>query len=79
MQSIIEREKRIILKGGPIYIPAQLVTILKCAKKSGPPYSVNEMETKPFLNWKDFSESIGNNYNVNEKRERVCWTEIKVI
>lgn len=40
----IESEAKRILKSGPIYEPCQWVSIIKCAKKSGKPYIVNEVQ-----------------------------------
>jgi hypothetical protein len=62
-----------------IYVPSELVTIAKSAKKKGNPYSVTEMSTEDFLDWKAVSEAMGKNFNINEKGEKVSWNEIKVV
>lgn len=49
MHARIEDEAKRILKGGPIYEPSQWVSVIKCAKKTGKPYIVHEMQKEQFF------------------------------
>jgi hypothetical protein len=49
MHARIENETNRILKGGPIYQPYQWVSVIKCAKKNGKPYTVYKMQNEDFL------------------------------
>jgi len=64
MQSVIERQKKLVLRSGPIYVPSQWVSVIKSAKQKGKPYSVKEMSTEDFFNLKDVSKDIGTNFNI---------------
>ncbi|CAG9812841.1 unnamed protein product [Phaedon cochleariae] len=79
MHSCIEKERSRILKSGPIYVPSEIVTITKSAKKKGTPYSVTEMSTEDFVDWKKVSEVMGKNYNIDENGDKVSWNEFKVV
>lgn len=50
--SVIEKAIKRTLKSGPIYIPAQYVSVIRSAKKTGQPYKVNEMCHSDFYDWK---------------------------
>lgn len=54
MHSCTERERTRVLKNGPIYVPSELVTIAKSAKKKRKPYDVEEMSTEDFIDWKKY-------------------------
>ncbi|XP_039284294.1 uncharacterized protein LOC120351365 [Nilaparvata lugens] len=79
MHSVIEKEKKRILKSGPIYVPAQWCGVIKSAKKSGKPFIVNEPDTTDIKVFKDLSKQCGSNWGTNEEGEKVCWNEIKII
>lgn len=79
MHARIENEANRILKGGPIYQPSQWVSVIKCAKKNGKPYTVYEMQNEDFFDLKKLSSDLGNNFNINEDGEKVLWQSIKVI
>lgn len=79
MHSCIERAKKQALRGGPIYIPAQLNTIVRMAKKTGQPFRVQELDTKDILNIKKLSTQIGSNFVKNTSGEKVTWTSVKII
>lgn len=78
MHARIENEAQRILKGGPIYEPSQWVSIIKCAKKNGKPYIVNEVQQEELFDLKKLSTELGNNYNINEDGDKVMWNLIKV-
>jgi len=52
MHARIENEGNRILKGGPIYEPSQWVSVIKCAKKNGRPYTVNEVQKENIFDLK---------------------------
>lgn len=79
MHSCIEKEKSRVLKSGPLYVPSEIVTVAKSAKKKGCPYSVTEMSTENFIDWKNVTEQMGKNFSINEKGEKVFWNEIKIL
>jgi len=78
MHARIESEAQRILKSGPIYEPSQWVSIIKCAKKNGKPYIVNEVQQDELYDLKKLSTDLGNNYNINEDGDKVLWNSIKV-
>lgn len=79
MHSCIEREKKRVLKSGPIYVPSQWIPVIRLAKKNGRPYKVIEMDTDDILDFKTLSSDIGSNYSINTEKEKVRWTDIKVL
>ncbi|XP_023211752.1 uncharacterized protein LOC111614620 [Centruroides sculpturatus] len=79
MHSTIEREKRRVVKGGTITLPAQWVPVLKLAKKKGSVYNVTELDTADIFNLKDLSQQMGNNFSKNENNNLVNWPNIKII
>lgn len=80
MHACIEKEKKRVLKSGPLYTPSQLSAVITCAKKSGNPYRVTEMHSLDFVNWKAVAEKMGKNFNVSAtNNEKVKWNEVKVI
>ncbi|CAG9765712.1 unnamed protein product [Ceutorhynchus assimilis] len=79
MHSCIEKEKKRVLRSGPIYVPAQWIPVIRLAKKNGNPYNVEELGTSDFYDFKQLSQEIGNNYGVNLKNEKVLWSQISVL
>ena len=79
MHSCIEREKKRVLKSGPIYIPSQWIPVIRLAKKNGNPYVVQELDTSDVYDFKQLSEDLGNNFRVNLAKEKVLWSKIKVL
>jgi len=63
VHSVIERTVKKFLKAGPICIPAQYITLIRGAKKTGRPYQVNEMSYDSFFDLKNLAEQslIGTN------------------
>lgn len=63
VHSVIERTVKKCLKAGPICIPAQYITLIRGAKKTGRPYQVNEMSYDSFFDLKNLAEQslIGTN------------------
>ncbi|CAI6375868.1 unnamed protein product [Macrosiphum euphorbiae] len=78
MHACIEKQKKRVLKSGPIYIPDQWIPVISLARK-GVPYIVNQMTTTDMLDFKKLSTQIGTNFNINTDKEKVLWGNIKVI
>lgn len=76
MHSRIETQKQRALKSGPVYIPAQWVSIIKLAKKNGKPYTTTEMDTKDFFDLSTLCNELGPNFNVNEQGEKFLMGDI---
>lgn len=79
MHACIEKEKKRLLKSGPIYVPSEIVSTIRLAKKSGAPYSIKEYETFDFIDWKNVSEKIGKNFSINNENSKCNWNEIKAV
>ncbi|CAH1171175.1 unnamed protein product [Phaedon cochleariae] len=82
MHATIEKEKKRMLKSGPVYIPAQWAMIIRSAKKHGHPYNLEEISTFDQGNqgyFKKFVSKIGNNFNRNVDNEIVVWRDVKVL
>lgn len=57
--SLIERNVKRALRSGPICLPEQYVTLIRTAKKTGTPYSVEELTYDEFSDLKNLAHSIG--------------------
>lgn len=79
MHSTIERQKKKVLRTGPIYVPAQWPVIIRCAKKEGHPYNVREMSTEEFYDFKDLNLKMGKNFTKNKRDKKVVWNDIQAI
>lgn len=75
---MIEKQVRRFVKSAPVYVPAQYVTLIQAAKKTGKPYKVTEMSHDKFYNLKLLQESWGSNFNVNKDRNQVKWHDVKI-
>ncbi|CAG9837692.1 unnamed protein product [Diabrotica balteata] len=51
--------------------------LIQTAKKTGKPYSVTDMTNEKFYNLKLLYEEWGNNFNVNEEKDKIKWHDIK--
>ena len=58
VHSVIERQIKRALKGGPIYIPGHYAQLIRSAKKNGKPYQVTELCHKDFYNIKSLNEQL---------------------
>ncbi|XP_050300714.1 uncharacterized protein LOC126739194 isoform X1 [Anthonomus grandis grandis] len=77
MHATIEKEKKRVLKSGPVYIPAQWVTIIRSAKKTRVPYKVNEISCRDIYDLKALSTAMSNNFVKNSNSEKVISKDIK--
>ncbi|XP_046665796.1 uncharacterized protein LOC124357786 [Homalodisca vitripennis] len=79
VHAMIEKQIKKCLKSGPIYHPAQYISLIKTAKKTGNPYKVNELSHEDFLDFKDLWANIGCNSTVNVSGCTVAMNDIKII
>lgn len=78
MHACIEKQKKKVLKSGPIYVPDQWIPVISMARKSEA-YFVNQMTTDDMIDFKKLSGEIGSNFNVNTDNKKVLWGKIKII
>lgn len=74
-----KNKKKKVLRSGPIYIPAQWVTLIKTAKQHGKAYDVKELSTEDFYDFKKLSENIGKNFNKDINGQQIYWNDIQEI
>lgn len=79
MHSTIEKEKNRMLKSSPVFVPAQWVPIIGLSKKTGKPYTVNQMQTSDVYDLKKLTAEVGRNFTCNTNGEKVNWNKIKVL
>ncbi|CAH2009765.1 unnamed protein product [Acanthoscelides obtectus] len=79
VHSVIERHVKRSLKSGPIFIPAQYVTIIRTSKVSGSPYRVHELNHEDFLDLKDFASTAARSFTKNDRNESIKIADIKVV
>jgi len=75
MHATIEKTK----KGKTIYVPAQWVTLVQCAKVKGAPYSVKEVSNKDFLDFKHIVNNSEYNWKLASNGLLVKWSCVKEI
>lgn len=79
IHSVIEKQVTRHLKSGPIYVPEQYISLIRAAKKNGPPYRVHECTHEDFYDWKIVQEQWGNNFTMNTDQIKVKWGDIQVL
>lgn len=57
--SLIERQVKYHLRGGPIYTPDMFISCIRAAKKRGTPFTVNELSYKEFFSVKQLALDMG--------------------
>lgn len=62
VHSTIEKQKNRLLRGGSIFSPLQWPTVIQSAKKTGKPFKLNELTHTDFIDFKQLSKDIGNNF-----------------
>lgn len=65
-------------KNKVIYVPAQWVTLVRCAKVKKP-YIVFEMSNQDFLDFKPLVENSGLNWKTSTNNENIKWNDVKVV
>lgn len=74
MHAVIENAK----KGKVIYTPDQWVTLIRCAKVKGEPYTVFEMSYNDFLDFKPLVENTFLNWKTeSDDKTLIKWNNIK--
>jgi hypothetical protein len=79
VHSIIEKSMKRSKKLGPIYVPDQLVTIIRNSKKTGKPFIVKELSFNDFIDLKLLTDKIGYNFQKNIEGEQIKISNIKII
>ncbi|KAF6198241.1 hypothetical protein GE061_007988 [Apolygus lucorum] len=63
----------------PIAVPQHWTPVLRNAKKTGKPFIVNEVATEEVVDLKQLEADMQVNFKINSDKEKVLWTEMKVI
>lgn len=79
VHSIIEKQITKYLKSGPIYVPDEYATLIRTAKRHGPPYIVHELTFEDFYDLKTLQEEWRKNFTMDTEKEKVTWHDIKVL
>lgn len=66
-------------KGKLIYVPSQWVTLIRCAKVTGKPYTVFEVSNEEFLDFKPLVDDKHCNWKTASNDSVIRWTNIKEI
>lgn len=75
MHATIECSK----KNKTIYIPAQWITLVRCAKIYGKSYEVFELSYEDFLNFKPLVENSLLNWKTSTDKKVIKWNNVKAI
>ena len=62
-----------------MYTADQYSTLIRSAKKNGPPYRVHELTYENFYDLKVLQEHWDTNFTLDIDREKVKWNDIKVL
>lgn len=76
VHSVIQRNITRALKSSPIYVPDQYITLIKTAKKTGKPYTVEELTHDNFF---DLKPLCTGNYNIDDDGNKFKWTDLKIV
>ncbi|XP_039296244.1 uncharacterized protein LOC111058861 isoform X3 [Nilaparvata lugens] len=79
VHSLIEKQKKLVLRSGPVSVPAQWITVIQSAKKKGNPFTVIEINTEDVKDIKHLKSTVGKNFSKNMSGEQVKWRDISVI
>lgn len=79
IHSIIEESVNRAKKAGPIYVPDQLVSLIRNSKKKGNPLHVKELGFRDFVDLKQLNSDIGFNCQKNDIGEQIKVSEIRMI
>lgn len=80
VHSLIERKMKQALKSGPIYTPEGLISLIRTAKRTGEPFSVNELSYEDFFDMKRLASDIGPLRIIkNIQNQPVKFKEIKMM
>jgi len=79
VHSVIEKSMKRSKTSGPIYVPDQLVIIIRNSKKTGKPFVVKELSFKDSIDLKSLTDEIGYNCQKNTEGEQIKISNIKII
>lgn len=79
VHSLIEKNIKRALKSGTIYTPAQYVTLVQTAKKSGSPFKVVELTHDDFLDLKKLTERTISNLKTNSEGQVLKFSDISIL
>lgn len=79
VHSVIEKNIKRAKKAGPIYCPAEYISLIRNAKKTGNGFIVNEMNFDSFFDLKSLSVEVNLNLNKDVDRNNLKVSELKVI
>lgn len=74
MHALIERRK----KNQIIFVPEQWITLIRCAKTTGTPYDVTELDQNLILDYKCLIKKKLN-WDWNSSGKKMTWTKIQHI
>lgn len=77
--SLIEKNIKLALRAGPIYVPTQFAAIIKTAKKTGKPIKVHELAHDFFLDIKKLTDETSVNFNIDKDGKKFNFNDICVI
>lgn len=79
VHSVIEKNVKRAKKAGPIYTPAEYISLIKNAKKKGESFTVKEMNFDSFFDMKMLSDDVNLNVTKDVDRNSIKILEIKAI
>lgn len=79
IHSIIEKSVKRAKKAGPIYVPDQLIQLIRTSKKKGNPLNVKELNFTDFIDVKQLTNDIGFNCQKNVNGGQIKVSEMKMI
>lgn len=77
--SLIERQVKKQVRGGPMYTPEAFISAVKTARTKPEPFKVNMMSHEDFLDWKDVCAQMGFNVVRDENGDSIKFTDLKVV
>lgn len=60
-------------------MPDEYATLIRTAKKTGPPYKVHELTFEDFYDLKTLQEEWRKNFTTDNERGKVNWNDIKIL
>lgn len=77
--SVIEKTLRRAKKSGPIYVPDQLVSLIRASKKTGKQFNVKELSYSDFIDLKSLTNEIAFNIHKNINGDQIKLADIKLL
>lgn len=79
VHSIIEKSMKRAKNSGPIYVPDQILSIIRNSKKKGNPFIVKELNYNDFVDLKLLTNEIGFNCQKNIHGEQIKLSDVKMV